>query len=118
MASRAPALRKEEGRIDWTREAFYIERQVRALQPWPAAYAFLRPGGERPPLKLTLWRAQLREGSGTPGTVLGMDPWTVACGRGALALLEVQAEGKRRLASPEFLRGARLEAGTRFQTGP
>ena len=107
-ATRAPMLRKEEGRIDWAREAAEIDRKVRALQPWPTAYAFLEG------LRITIWKARRAAGSGPPGALLSPAPLTVACGTGALILEELQAEGKRRMGAADYVRGARLGPGAAF----
>ena len=93
-ATRAPVLKKEDGRLDWAKEASFLERQVRAFQPWPGAYAVL--GG----LRIKVWKARAVEG--------GSGPLVVPCARGFLELLEVQAEGKRRMPAGEFLKGTRL----------
>lgn len=97
-------LRKEDGRVDWTRPAAHIERMVRAYDPWPGTYTFLH--GRR----LHIWRAAVRPDTlpGPPGTVY-LDGWQmlVATGEGSLFLEEVQWEGKRRLPIREFLLGRR-----------
>lgn len=102
-------LRKEDGRIDWTKPATYIERMVRAYDPWPGTYTFFR--GRR----LHIWRATVRPETfhSPPGTVL-LDGrrLLVATGEGSLSLEEVQWEGKRRLPIREFLLGQRGLEGT------
>ncbi|HSV29977.1 MAG TPA: methionyl-tRNA formyltransferase, partial [Candidatus Omnitrophota bacterium] len=72
----ASKLAKDEGRIDWTRPALELERQVRGLTPWPGVWCEL--AGER----LKVLAASVTAGNGTPGTVLD-DALTVACGDGA-----------------------------------
>lgn len=116
-ATRAPLLTKADGAVDWTLDAAAIARRVRAFQPWPTAYAAFSPEDGRPALRLTLWVARPEEGSGTPGTLLADRPFSVACGRGALALLEVQPEGRRRMPAADFLRGLRGAPGARFLPG-
>ena len=108
----ADKLSRDEGRLDWRRPAAALARQVRALTPWPGAFAAL-PGGGR----LKVLRAEALEGSsGPPGTLL--DPaMTVACGEGALRLLEVQKAGKATVEGAAFLRGARLAAGAVLPSG-
>ena len=108
----AEKLSRDEGRLDWRRPAAALARQVRALTPWPGAVAAL-PGGGR----LKVLRAEALEGSsGPPGTLL--DPaMTVACGEGALRLLEVQKAGKATVEGAAFLRGARLAAGAVLPSG-
>lgn len=111
-------IQKEAGCIDWTQDAQAIDRQVRALNPWPAAYTFL-PGGK----KLAVWRVQplpvdQDASAHEPGTVLtSRQRLTVACGprgEGVLELLQIQAAGKQALAATDFLRGARFESGARL----
>jgi methionyl-tRNA formyltransferase len=110
--SYADKLSRDEGRLDWRRPAAALARQVRALTPWPGAFAAL-PGGGR----LKVLRAEAVEGgSGPPGTLLDA-AMTVACGEGALRLLEVQRAGKASVEGAAFLRGARLAAGTVLPPG-
>jgi len=104
----ARLVEKEDGRLDWTRPAVELERRVRAFVPWPSAWTQL--GAQL----LKIWRAEVVPGSGTPGTVLSAHPTLeVACGEGALRLIEVQPEGKRRMTAAEFLSGHRLRTGER-----
>jgi methionyl-tRNA formyltransferase len=108
-ASYAPKIQKAETRLDWERPAADLERVVRAFRPAPGAFAQL--AGE--PLKI--WRSQIVDGAGMPGSVLRADAALhVACGSGALALEELQAAGGRRMNAAEFLRGRRLAVGARF----
>jgi methionyl-tRNA formyltransferase len=110
-ATYAAKLAKHEARIDWTRPAAELERQVRAFNPFPGATARLR-GTE-----IKIWRAAVTEAAGEPGVVLALDPAAivVACGRGALRLEELQRAGGKRLLAREFLRGFALAAGERFE---
>jgi methionyl-tRNA formyltransferase len=110
-ATYAAKLAKHEARIDWTRSAAELERQVRAFNPFPGATARLR-GTE-----IKIWRAAVAEAAGEPGAVLALDPaaLVVACGRGALRLEELQRAGGKRLPAREFLRGFALGAGERFE---
>jgi methionyl-tRNA formyltransferase len=110
-ATYAAKLAKHEARIDWTRPAAELERQVRAFNPFPGATARLR-GTE-----IKIWRAAVAEAAGEPGVVLALDPAAivVACGRGALRLEELQRAGGKRLPAREFLRGFALAAGERFE---
>jgi methionyl-tRNA formyltransferase len=104
----APLLKKEDGRIDWSRSAVEIHNQVRGLDPWPGAYTTL--DGET--LKLAATAPE--DGGGEPGTVLAAaaDGIRVACGGGVLKIGALQLPGKKRLAAAEFLRGRALPAGT------
>ncbi len=108
----ADKLSRDEGRLDWHRPAAALARQVRALTPWPGAFADLPDGG-----RLKVLRADAVEGgSGHPGQLLD-ETMTIACGEGALRLVEVQKPGKAPVEGAAFLRGARLAAGTVLPSG-
>lgn len=104
-------LKKEHGRVDWTRGAAELERHVRGMNPWPTAQTTLADGAE-----LQLLRARVAEGGGGgPGTLLAAAKrFVVAAGDGALELVEVKSAGKRAMSGEEFLRGARLEPGSKL----
>jgi methionyl-tRNA formyltransferase len=106
LATYAPKLERENGRIDWTESAALIERKIRAFNPWPGAFALVRDeaGRER---KLKIFSAEVVAAPNTtPGEILRSDgSITVAAKDGALLLGEVQLEGKRRMSAAEFLRG-------------
>jgi len=107
----APKIDKAEANIDWRRPAAQIERQIRAFNPFPGAAATLDGAA------LKIWRAALLpDATGEPGAVLaaGAGGIDVACGRGALRVLELQRAGGKRLGAAEFLRGFALRAGARF----
>ena len=98
--SYATKIAKAEARIDWTRPAVEIDRQIRALSPFPGAWC--EAAGER----LKLLRSRLTQGQGTPGQILhGL---TVACGTGAVEITEAQREGKRPAPAQDLLRGFTL----------
>ena len=101
---------KSEARIDWRQPAIAIERRVRAFDPFPGA-AF-ESGAE----SVKLWRAVLAPGTGEPGTVLPAPAGRciVACGEGALELLELQRPGGRRGPATAFLAAHPIPAGTRL----
>ena len=108
----AHKITNEEARIDWSRPAAEVARHINGLSPFPGAYveADLGKGLER----VKVLRAVTAEGSGAPGTLLDA-AGTVACGTGAVRLLELRRAGKGGTASGEaFLRGARLAAGARL----
>ena len=104
QASYAPMLKKEDGGIDWSRSAAQIHNQVRGMQPWPGAYSIFRGGA------LHVWRARpVEAGAGhPPGTLVRIKPLLVACGAGALELIEVQMEGRKRMPAADFANGQRL----------
>jgi len=96
----AAKIDKAEARIDWTRPAAEIDRQIRGLSPFPGAWSEV--AGER----IKFLRSRLSAGQGRPGQVLG--GLTIACGTGAVEILEAQREGKRPMPAEEFLRGLAL----------
>ena len=109
LVTKAPKFAKEFGLIDWSHAARDLERRVRALQPWPGAYTFLRRAG-KPSVRLTISKADCQDAPGEPGAVLGADAGglLVATGRGSLRLTEVQPAGGRRMAGGDFANGLRL----------
>ncbi|MDI6772872.1 MAG: methionyl-tRNA formyltransferase [bacterium] len=106
----AGKLSKADGAIQWTRPAQVLVNLVRAMNPWPCAYTTWRGG------VLKVWQARLADGQGPPGQVLeaGEAGITVAAGEGAVALVEVQPEGGRRMSAAAFARGHRMAAGDRL----
>jgi methionyl-tRNA formyltransferase len=124
MATVTRLLKKEDGRIDWRQRAVDIWRQTRAYNPWPGAHSFV--DGER----LFFWRSWAVAGDdgAEPGTVLpvtqqllqeipeeGEVAFAVQAGDGLLVPLEVQREGRKRLAAAEFLRGMPALLDKRFE---
>jgi len=109
--SYARKIDKPEARLDWSAPAVVLERKVRAMRPLPGALCTLR--GE----VVKVWRAELAEGSGAPGSVLAARPdgVLVACGEGALRLTELQRAGGKRLPAADFLRGVPVATGDRLQ---
>jgi len=109
----APMLKKDDGRIDWNREARAIHNQVRGLAVWPVAYTFL--DGQ----VLKVYRTRIAEGNGLPGTVLRADRQgiEVACLKGSLIIEELQLAGKKRLDAASFLAGYGIPAGSLFSGG-
>jgi methionyl-tRNA formyltransferase len=103
LATYAAKISKQEAEIDWRGDAIVIDRRIRAFNPFPVAYTLL--AGE----SLRIWRAApvTTEHSAAPGTLLAVDDdsVTLACGHGALRLLEVQLPGKKRMPMAELLRG-------------
>jgi methionyl-tRNA formyltransferase len=104
----AHKIDKAEARIDWARPASDVHNLIRGLAPFPGAFfeVDLGKGLER----VKVFRTRIAEGGGTPGRVLD-DGLAIACGEGAIRLLEVQRAGKVPMAAGEFLRGARLSTG-------
>ncbi|MER8825241.1 methionyl-tRNA formyltransferase [Mesorhizobium sp. M0938] len=107
----AKKIDKAETRVDWTRPAGEVHDHIRGLSPFPGAWCEIEIGGRLERLKLI--RSTLSQGAGEPGGILD-DRLTVACGSGAIRLVEVQRAGGRPIAAQEFLRGAKLEKGMKF----
>ena len=107
----AKKIDKAETRVDWTRPAGEVHDHIRGLSPFPGAWCETEIGGRLERLKLL--RSTLSDGAGEPGGILD-DRLTVACGSGAIRLVEVQRAGGRPITSQEFLRGAKLEKGMKF----
>ncbi|MES2644169.1 MAG: methionyl-tRNA formyltransferase [Myxococcota bacterium] len=106
----APMLTKDHARIDWARPAREIDWQVRGLSPWPGTVTTFR--GE--PLKVLKARPVLGDTptNAAPGTFL--DGPVVACGEGAIELLEVQLPGKKGVRGVDFVNGSRVKPGERL----
>lgn len=122
-ATKAPRLKKEDGRLDWRRPARRLADQVRAMIPWPVAFAELAVEGE-PPVRLQILKAQAlpvcSSQPASPGAIVeaGDRGLVVATGEGALAIRAVKPAGKRAMSAEDFLRGNRLEIGQRFLLEP
>ena len=103
----AKMLTKAMGLIDFTRPAKELDCFVRGMDPWPSAYT--RLSGKT----LKLWKVRAVEGSGKAGSVIGIgkESFIVACGEGAIEVLEVQLEGKKRMSAGDFLKGSTLNIG-------
>jgi methionyl-tRNA formyltransferase len=106
----AAKIDKAETRLDWQRPAAALHNQICGLSPSPGAWCEFPRGPAKERIKVL--RTRLAGGTAPPGTILGLDPLVVACGEGALALLELQRAGKKPVAAAEFLRGARLAEGS------
>jgi methionyl-tRNA formyltransferase len=107
----AAKIGNDETRIDWTRPWQAVHDHCRGLSPYPGAW-FELPGAGAP-ARIKVLRTTRGEGSGVPGTVLD-DRLTIACGEGAVRILELQRAGRQSLKADEFLRGTLLPAGTRL----
>ena len=143
LATLAPKLSREDGRLDWTRPAAELDRQVRALVPWPGAWfehagEVVKVGSVTPSPRLRgegrgegTWKvteltsppppasrrplplSEEGQDAALPGTILN-DQLTIACGTGALQLLRVQRPGKSWVDGAAFLRGTGLKPGDRL----
>ncbi len=114
-ASFAPLLKRNDGLIDWSKDAQAIERLVRGFQPWPNAYTHNQSS------RLVIWQAELHRTENQnagPGEVViaAGDDLVVKCGQEtALRLIEVQPEAKRRMSVRDYLNGTHLSVGSIFQ---
>jgi methionyl-tRNA formyltransferase len=110
-ATFAPILKREDGAIDWSLDAYAIARRVRGFQPWPNAHTTFRQE------RLIIWTAEpewIEQLRFTPGQVIEAvrDRLIVACGDGtALRLMEVQLQNSRRMSARDFLNGMRPSVG-------
>ena len=105
----AAKIDKSEARLDWSRPAAFLERQLRALNPWPGCWTEFKCE------RLLVLKGELAAGTGAPGEILD-ERLTVACGEGALRLTRVQRAGGKPLSADAFLRGFHLPVGARLGT--
>jgi methionyl-tRNA formyltransferase len=108
--SYAPPLKKEDGKIDWSRSATEIFNFVRGMYPWPCAYCYF----DKERIKIT--RVTVLEGSGMPRRVekTSKDELIVGTGKGLISILELQPEGKKSMPATAFLQGRRIKEGSYF----
>lgn len=116
-SSYAPMLSKKDGRVDWTEGARQVADHIRGFNPWPGAFTFHDQEDNSHRIKLHLARVA-DDGEGGPGEVLIADASAgllrVACGEGAVDILEIQAPGKRAMDVRDFLNGYAIEPGDFF----
>ena len=114
QATYAPRLTKAEGVLDWSQPANRLHDRIRGLHPWPLAYAFLNQR------RIILRRSTVAAAAkaADPGAVVEAagDRLLIATGAGALAIRELQLEGRRPMTSREFLAGHPVAEGDRFRT--
>ena len=108
LATHAPMLNKEISLIDWSMSGSAIHNLVRGLYSWPIAYTLLN--GK----KLKIMRTSPCDLHGEAGTILSLEPLTVACGEGSVIIRELQLEGKKRMDAKTFLVGHQLKIGDRL----
>jgi methionyl-tRNA formyltransferase len=111
LATKAPKLDREDGRINWSEPAEIIERKIRGFNPWPGAFTIIADSSNKP-RNLKIFSASIVTLSGQPGEIMpaGDNSLVFATGNKALALGEVQLEGKQRMSAREFVRGHRWMA--------
>lgn len=118
LVTKAPKIKKEFGLIDWSKDAEYIERFVRAMQPWPTAYTYLhRPGKE--PMRVIVNKASFLASAavieGGAGVIRSnIDRLEVETGCLHVKIDDLQPAGKKRMSAGEFLRGYPIVPGMRF----
>jgi methionyl-tRNA formyltransferase len=125
LVTKAPKIKKEFGLIDWTKPADYIERFVRAMQPWPTAYTFFHRQGKEPMrvivnvARTVPWPEEVEHAQ--PGHAFQpvengrfAPRIVVITGNGVVELLELQPSGKKRMIAEEFLRGYPIDLFDRF----
>ncbi|MBA7517376.1 Methionyl-tRNA formyltransferase [subsurface metagenome] len=115
QATFAPKIRKEDGKIDWTKNSLCIERRVRAFTPWPSAYAFLKD------IRLKIHKGRKIEKETPPGSSAGeisgikKEGIEVCCGEGSIYLIEsLQPENRKRMDAYAFSLGAEIKPGDIF----
>lgn len=113
-ASRAPILKKEDGKINWSDSAQAIVQRIRGTTPWPGAFTLVSQAGQS--LRLKILAAQATDGSasGTPGAVVRVEESkavVIKCGQGLLEVSQLQPEGKKPMAATDWWLGARLKLG-------
>lgn len=105
----APPITKEECAIDWTKSAREIFDLIRAMNPFPTAYTKY----DGAPMKL--YASKVGDGSGEPGRVVSTDGGLeVACGDGSIVITELAAAGGKRMTADAWLRGHKVEIGTKL----
>lgn len=107
----APLLRKEDGRVDWSKSAREVYNFVRGMHPWPGAFCFIE--GER----VKLIRVGCIEGEGEPGRILSFagDGIRVGTGSGVVYVYEIQPEGKRPMPARSFALGRKIKEGSEIK---
>ena len=107
----AAKIEKAEARIDWGKPAREVLRHIHGLSPFPGAWSEI--AGEGDAARVKILRCAPADGSGAPGSVLD-DQLTIACGAGAIRIIELQRAGKGPMKAAEFLRGTPVKQGARF----
>lgn len=110
----ASLIKKTMGKVDFSQDATVIDRLLRAMTPWPSAYAFYK--GKQ----CKLWKAipvQWKNNEKEPGRIVEVtkEYIKIACGQGALQVYELQLEGKKRMSTHDFLLGVKMQAGESFE---
>lgn len=106
----APPLRKEDGRVDWSKSAKEIFDFVRGMHPWPCAYCYLNRG------RIKIIKVKVLEGSGMPHRIekARKGELIVGTGKGLISIIELQPEGSKSMSATAFLQGRKLQEGSFF----
>ena len=107
----AAKIEKAEARIDWTKPAHAVLRHIHGLSPFPGAWSEVDVDGEA--VRVKILRCALADGAGAAGAVLD-DRLSIACGEGAIRIIELQRAGKAPMLAADFLRGTPLKPGAAF----
>jgi len=108
----AAKIDKAEAKIDWSKPAHNVLRHIHGLSPFPGAWSEVSVDGEA--VRVKILRCEPANGAGAPGALLD-DRLTIACGEGAVRIVELQRAGKAPMKAAEFLRGTPLQPGARMQ---
>lgn len=106
LSSYAPMLDKNISEIDWNKDALTIHNLIRGLYSWPIAQT--KFNGK----KMKVYKSNVSKLKGKSGEVVSLEPLTIACANGAIEILELQLEGKKRMDYKSFLLGHHIECGT------
>lgn len=109
-ATYAPVIKKEDGRIIWSKTAIELFNFVRGMYPWPGAYCHLNKE------RIKLIKVKALDGSGKSGRIekVQKDEFVVGTGKGLLSIIELQPEGKKIMSAEAFLQGRNIREGTYF----
>lgn len=109
-ATYAPVIKKEDGRIIWSKTAIELFNFVRGMYPWPGAYCHLNKE------RIKLIKVTALDGSGKSGRIekVQKDEFVVGTGKGLLSIKELQPEGKKIMSAEAFLQGRNIREGTYF----
>ena len=105
LSNYASMLSKDISPIDFTQSAQAVHNKVRGLNSWPSATAIM--DGKR----IKIHKTKLADACGQAGEIVSLEPFIVACGSGAIEILELQPEGKKKMTAEAFLAGHRLSVG-------
>ena len=115
QATYAPLIKKEDGKINWDKDASLLGRQIRAFFPWPSTYAFW--GEKRIKIIQGHWEPEKTSPSATPGEILAVQPSgiDVSCGQASVFIITtLQPENKKPMSAHAFSLGANLQPGHKF----